>query len=87
MKAVGCKKSLPIGAADALIDFEAPKPEPTDRDIRVAVKAVSVNSADYNVRKRAEPLEARSRTADIIMTSSVRCGCANRSVTLHKLAI
>ena len=59
MKAVGYKKSLPIDAADALIDFEAPKPEPTGRDIRVAVKAVSVNPADYNVRKRAEPPEGQ----------------------------
>jgi zinc-binding alcohol dehydrogenase family protein len=59
MKAVGYKKSLPIDAADALIDFEAPKPEPTGRDIRVAVMAVSVNPADYNVRKRAEPPEGQ----------------------------
>jgi len=59
MKAVEYKKSLPIDAADALIDFEATKPEPTGRDIRVAVKAVSVNPADYNVRKRAEPPEGQ----------------------------
>src|SRR6266850_2173172 len=59
MKAVGYKKSLPIDAADALIDFEATKPEPTGRDIRVAVKAVSVNPGDYNVRKRAEPPEGQ----------------------------
>jgi NADPH:quinone reductase-like Zn-dependent oxidoreductase len=59
MKAVGYMKSLPIDAADALIDFEAPKPEPTGRDIRVAVKAVSVNPADYKVRKRAEPPEGQ----------------------------
>ncbi|HEY0220405.1 MAG TPA: zinc-binding alcohol dehydrogenase family protein [Afipia sp.] len=55
MKAVGYKKSLPIDAADSLIDFEAPKPEPKGRDIRVAVKAVSVNPVDTKVRKRAEP--------------------------------
>lgn len=57
MKAVGYKKSLPIDAADALIDFETAKPEPQGRDIRVAVKAVSVNPVDYKVRKRAEPPE------------------------------
>lgn len=34
MKAVGYKKSLPVDAAEALIDFETPKPEPTGRDIR-----------------------------------------------------
>ena len=49
MKAVGYKKSLPIDAADALIDFEAPKPEPTGREIRVAVKAVSVKHETYRV--------------------------------------
>ena len=33
MKAVGYKKSLPIDAADALVDFETAKPEPRGRDI------------------------------------------------------
>src|SRR6201747_605675 len=55
MKAVGYKKSLPIDASEALIDFETAKPEPKGRDIRVAVKAVSVNPVDFKVRKRAEP--------------------------------
>src|SRR5579871_4595387 len=57
MKAVGYRKSLPIDAADALIDFEAPKSEPTGRDIRVVVKAISANPVDYKVRKRASPPE------------------------------
>jgi zinc-binding alcohol dehydrogenase family protein len=55
MKAVGYQKSLPIEAADALFDFETAKPEPTGRDIRVAVKAISANPVDYKVRKRAAP--------------------------------
>jgi len=55
MKAVGYKKSLPIDAHDALIDFETAKPEPCGRDIRVAIKAISANPVDYKVRKRAEP--------------------------------
>lgn len=55
MKAVGYKKSLPIDAAEALIDFETAKPEPRGRDICVAVKAISANPVDYKVRKRAEP--------------------------------
>jgi zinc-binding alcohol dehydrogenase family protein len=55
MKAVGYQKSLPIDAADALRDVEIGKPEPTGRDIRVAVKAVSVNPVDAKVRKRAAP--------------------------------
>src|ERR1700690_645196 len=57
MKAVGYRKSLPIDAADALIDFEPAKPEPSGRDVRVAVKAVSANPVDYKVRKRAAPAE------------------------------
>jgi zinc-binding alcohol dehydrogenase family protein len=55
MKAVGYQKSLPIEDANSLIDFEAPKPEPKGRDIRVAVKAISANPVDYKVRKRAAP--------------------------------
>lgn len=55
MKAVGYKKSLPIDAPEALIDFEAAKPEPKGRDIRVSVRAISANPVDYKVRKRAEP--------------------------------
>jgi zinc-binding alcohol dehydrogenase family protein len=55
MKAVGYTQSLPIEAANALIDFEAAKPEPSGHDIRVAVKAISANPVDYKVRKRAAP--------------------------------
>ncbi|MGJ4925802.1 zinc-binding alcohol dehydrogenase family protein [Bradyrhizobium sp. HKCCYLS2038] len=55
MKAVGYQQSLPITEERALFDFEADKPEPRGRDIRVAVKAVSVNPVDTKVRKRAAP--------------------------------
>jgi NADPH2:quinone reductase len=61
MKAVGYQKSLPIDAAESLVDFEASKPEPTGRDIRVAVKAISVNPVDTKVRKRAEPPQGEYR--------------------------
>jgi zinc-binding alcohol dehydrogenase family protein len=61
MKAVGYKKSLPIDAADALIDFETAKPEPRGRDIRVAVQAISTNPVDYKVRKRAAPPEGETK--------------------------
>jgi zinc-binding alcohol dehydrogenase family protein len=61
MKAVGYRKSLPIDAADALIDFETAKPEPRGRDIRVAVKAISANPVDYKVRKRAAPAEGETK--------------------------
>src|ERR1700742_1879249 len=57
MKAVGYKKSLPVDASESLFDFDAAKPEPKGRDIRVAVKAISANPVDYKVRKRAAPPE------------------------------
>lgn len=55
MQAVGYRKSLKIDEADALIDVQIEKPEPTGRDLRVAVKAVSVNPVDAKVRMRAAP--------------------------------
>ena len=55
MKAVGYTKSLPIEDAGSLFDFEAPLPEPKGRDVRVAVKAISVNPVDTKVRIRATP--------------------------------
>src|SRR6201999_2195015 len=61
MKAVGYRKSLPIEDKDALIDFEAAKPEPKGRDVRVAVKAISANPVDYKVRKRAAPPEGETK--------------------------
>jgi zinc-binding alcohol dehydrogenase family protein len=61
MKAVGYKKSLPLEDANSLIDFETAKPEPKGRDIRVAVKAISVNPVDYKVRKRAAPPEGETK--------------------------
>jgi zinc-binding alcohol dehydrogenase family protein len=61
MKAVGYKKSLPIEGAESLIDFDTAKPEPLARDIRVAVKAVSVNPVDTKVRKRAAPPEGETK--------------------------
>ncbi|QDL97902.1 zinc-binding alcohol dehydrogenase family protein [Rhodopseudomonas palustris] len=55
MKAVGYTKSLPIDDPEALLDFELPAPEPGPRDLRVAVKAISVNPVDFKVRRRAAP--------------------------------
>src|ERR1700678_2695228 len=57
MKAEGYKKSLLGEALDGLVDFEAAKPEPKGRDIRVAAKAISRPAVDYKVRKRATPPE------------------------------
>ena len=61
MKAIGYKKPLPIADADSLIEFETAKPEPKGRDIRVAVKAISVNPVDYKVRKNATPPEGETK--------------------------
>ena len=52
MKAVGFRKSLPIGDAESLVDFDAPAPEPRARDLVVEVKAVSVNPVDTKMRMR-----------------------------------
>ena len=54
MKAVGYFKSLPLSEADSLIDITVDTPAPTGRDLRVAVKAVSVNPVDTKVRMRAQ---------------------------------
>src|SRR5580704_15643848 len=55
MRAVAYRKSLPITAADALVDVELDRPKAIGRDLLVAVKAVSVNPVDYKVRLRADP--------------------------------
>ena len=61
MKAVGYRTSLPIDQADSLIDFDAAKPEPAGRDIRVAVRAISVNPVDTKVRMRAAPRDGDTK--------------------------
>ena len=61
MKAVGYQKSLPVENTESLSDFAAATPEPRGRDIRVAVKAVSVNPVDTKVRKRAAPPEGETK--------------------------
>ena len=55
MKAVGYLKSLPISEAEALIDVTAETPAPAGRDLRVSVRAVSVNPIDTKVRMRGAP--------------------------------
>ena len=55
MRAVAYRKSLPITAADALVDVELGRPKAAGRDLLVEVKAVSVNPVDYKVRLRADP--------------------------------
>ncbi|MFC7396851.1 zinc-binding alcohol dehydrogenase family protein [Chelatococcus sp. GCM10030263] len=55
MKAIGYHKSLPITDDEALVELDLPMPEPGPRDLRVAVKAVSVNPVDVKLRARAAP--------------------------------
>lgn len=55
MRAVGYQTSLPIAEEASLVDIDLPKPEPGDRDLLVAVKAVSVNPVDTKVRKNVTP--------------------------------
>src|ERR1700733_101467 len=82
MKAVGYKKSLPIDDAEALIDFEAAKPEPSGRDVRVAVKAISANPVDYKGRKRAAPPEGEFKFLGFDATGVV--DAVGPDVTLFK---
>lgn len=55
MKAVGYHRSLPVTDRDSLTDFTADRPTPSGRDLRVAIKAVSVNPVDTKIRVRAQP--------------------------------
>jgi len=55
MKATGYRQSLPISHPDSLIDFTAPDPIASGRDLLVEIKAVSVNPVDGKVRLRAQP--------------------------------
>jgi zinc-binding alcohol dehydrogenase family protein len=82
MKAVGYKRSLPINAADALIDFATAKPQPGGRDLLVAVKAVSVNPVDYKVRKRAAPPEGETKILGYDAAGTV--AAVGSDVTLFK---
>jgi hypothetical protein len=49
MKAIGYRKSLPIEAPDALIDFETAKPEPKGRDIPQARRSAGGRDQDFGV--------------------------------------
>lgn len=55
MKAIGYRAAGPVGAADSLEDMELPTPQPAPRDLRVAVKAISVNPADVKLRATVAP--------------------------------
>jgi zinc-binding alcohol dehydrogenase family protein len=55
MKAIGYEHAGPISAPDALIEFEADRPQPGPRDLLVEVRGISVNPVDVKVRASAEP--------------------------------
>ncbi|MGE3268973.1 MAG: zinc-binding alcohol dehydrogenase family protein [Chloroflexota bacterium] len=55
MKVVGYHQSLPITAAESLLDLELPDPTPGPRDLLVRVQAISVNPVDVKMRMRAQP--------------------------------
>src|SRR5689334_3801293 len=82
MRAVGYKRSLPIGEAEALLDLEIDKPAPQGRDLLVQVKAISVNPVDYKVRKRADPPAGETKILGYDATGTV--AAAGPGVTLFK---
>jgi zinc-binding alcohol dehydrogenase family protein len=55
MKAIGYRTAGPISAAASLEDLELPAPQPGPRDLRVAVRAISVNPADVKLRAGVSP--------------------------------
>ncbi|MFD1560265.1 zinc-binding alcohol dehydrogenase family protein [Paraburkholderia silviterrae] len=55
MKAIGYAVK---GGVEVLTDLELPMPEPGPRDLRVAVKAVSVNPVDVKRRRHEDPTES-----------------------------
>jgi len=61
MKAVGHRANLPIVEPNALIDFEAPKPEPGPRDLLVKIAAIAVNPVDWKVRLRFPLAQGETR--------------------------
>ncbi|MDR3536821.1 MAG: zinc-binding alcohol dehydrogenase family protein [Acetobacteraceae bacterium] len=61
MKAVGYRAPHPINHPEALLDLELPVPEPGPRDLRVAVRAVSVNPVDVKLRAAAAPPAGQPR--------------------------
>jgi zinc-binding alcohol dehydrogenase family protein len=61
MKAVGYHQAQPIANPDSLLDLDLPLPMPGPRDLRVAVRAVSVNPVDVKQRANATPPAGQPR--------------------------
>lgn len=61
MRAVGYTRNGELDAPDALVDLELPVPQPGPRDLRVAVRAVSVNPIDTKQRRLVMPANGAPR--------------------------
>jgi NADPH2:quinone reductase len=61
MKAVALYKYLPIEHPESLVDLELPDPQPSGRDLLVAVRAISVNPVDTKVRAPKDKVERDPR--------------------------
>ncbi|EQB16496.1 zinc-binding alcohol dehydrogenase family protein [Novosphingobium lindaniclasticum] len=59
MRAIAYHQAGSINRLDALLDLELPRPQPSGRDLLVAVQAVSVNPVDTKVRAGAAPFDGR----------------------------
>jgi NADPH2:quinone reductase len=55
MHAVGYRANLPVTDPDCLVDLDLPDPVPGPHDLLVRVRAVSVNPADVQMRRRSDP--------------------------------
>ncbi|ASP22446.1 L-threonine 3-dehydrogenase [Antarctobacter heliothermus] len=55
MKALGYEKNGPIDAPEALVEFDAPRPQIGPRDLLVEVRGVSVNPVDVKLRAAVAP--------------------------------
>ncbi len=61
MRTVGYREPQAITAETSLIDLDLPAPVPAERDLLVAVEAVSVNPVDTKVRRSATPPAGEAR--------------------------
>jgi len=55
MRAYGHTRPAPLDADDAILEIDAPEPEPGPDDLLVEVRAVSVNPVDWKVRAGLGP--------------------------------
>jgi zinc-binding alcohol dehydrogenase family protein len=61
MRAVGLFEPSPLGAEQALADLDIREPQPGPRDLKVAIRAVSINPADTFMRRRFTPTPGSPR--------------------------